>query len=79
MRPLTEVRAELNRIDRSKYNGKEPQQIADNLPDNMPKAHREIYMKGVDRVISCQRSGYNLNEIEAIKNHNHELHKLYHN
>jgi len=78
MRPLTEVRAELNRIDRSKYNGRTPEQIKNNLPGNMAGRHKALYMKRVDRVIRCQQSGMNINEIEAIKNSNHELHKLYH-
>lgn len=61
------------------YNGRTPKEIENNFPPAMPEVHRKLYMKGVETVIHCKESGYNLNEVEAIKNFNHELHKLYFN
>jgi len=59
------------------YNGKTVDQIKANLPVNMCESHRKTYMANVNRVIECQTTGYNLNEIEPLKNFNFNLINLY--
>ena len=56
--------------EKSLYNGKTIEEIRHNLPESMPQIHRNLYLNNCKRVIECQESGYNLNEIEMIKNSN---------
>ena len=64
-------------IEQNTYNGKTLDQIASNLPSNMLQLHKDIYLNNCKRVIECQVSGYNLNEIDIIKYANFILHKIY--
>lgn len=59
------------------YNGKTAAQVEANLPVNMCASHRETYMKNVAKVIECETTGYNLHEVESIKNFNFYLISLY--
>ena len=63
--------------EQNTYNGKTLEQIASNLPNNMIQLHKDMYLNNCKRVIECQVSGYNLNEIEIIKNANFILHNMY--
>ena len=63
--------------EKNTYNGKTLEQIASNLPSNMIQLHKDMYLNNCKRVIECQVSGYNLNEIEIIKNANFILHNMY--
>ena len=63
--------------EQNTYNGKTLEQIASNLPSNMIQLHKDMYLNNCKRVIECQVSGYNLNEIEIIKNANFILHNMY--
>ena len=58
------------KTEKSLYNGKTLEQIASNLPSNMIQLHKDMYLNNCKRVIECQVSGYNINEIEIIKNAN---------
>lgn len=64
-------------IEQTTYNGKTLEQIENNLPSNMIQLHKDMYMNNCKKVIECQVSGYNLNEIEVIKNANFILHNMY--
>lgn len=59
------------------YNNKTIEQIEQNLPPNMSDFHRLEYINNCKKVIERQTTGYNLNEIEGIKNYNFILIKLY--
>lgn len=59
------------------YNNKTIEQIEQNLPSNMSDFHRLEYINNCKKVIERQTTGYNLNEIEGIKNYNFILIKLY--
>ena len=63
--------------EKNTYNGKTLEQIASNLPSNMIQLHKDMYLNNCKRVIECQVSGYNLNEIEIIKNANFILLNMY--
>ena len=63
--------------EKNTYNGKTLEQIASNLPSNMIQLHKDMYLNNCKRVIECQVSGYNLNEVEIIKNANFILHNMY--
>ena len=63
--------------EKNTYNGKTLEQIASNLPANMIQLHKDMYLNNCKRVIECQISGYNLNEIEIIKNANFRLMDMY--
>ena len=63
--------------EKNTYNGKTLEQIASNLPSNMIQLHKDMYLNNCKRVIECQVSGHNLNEIEIIKNANFILHNMY--
>ncbi len=63
--------------EQNTYNGKTLEEIASNLPSNMLQFHRDMYLNNCKRVIECQVSGYNLNEIEIIKYANFILHNMY--
>jgi len=59
------------------YNGKTIEQIQGNFPANMCDTHKKTYLANVKRVIECQTTGYNLHEIEGLKNYNFNLISLY--
>ena len=59
------------------YNNKTLEQIAGNMPESMPELHRNEYLSNCKKVIECQTSGYNLNEIDGLKNYNFILISLY--
>lgn len=61
------------------YNNKTIEQISNNLPSNMPDFHRLEYLENCKKVIERQMTGYNVNEIEGIKNYNFILIKQYFN
>lgn len=61
----------------NRYNGKTVEQITSNLPINMCESHKTTYITNVVRVIECQTTGYNTNEIESLKNFNFNLISLY--
>lgn len=52
------------------YNGKTLEQIEANLPTKMIQLHKDMYLNNCKRVIECLASGYNLNEVDIIKNAN---------
>ncbi len=55
------------------YNGYTLEQISNNLPSNMLEIHKKQYLKNVKQVIQNQKSGFNLDYIETIKNSNFNL------
>lgn len=61
----------------SLYNGKTVDQIVSNLPANIHPSHKETYLKNVARVIECQETGYNLNEVETLKYSNFLIIQMY--
>ena len=63
--------------EQNTYNGKTLEQIASNLPSNMLQFHKDMYLNNCKRVIECQVSGYNLNEIDIIKYANFILYNMY--
>ena len=65
------------KTENSLYNSKTIEQICNNLPECMPQIHKDMYLNNCKRVIECQVSGYNINEIEIIKNANFILLKPY--
>lgn len=71
------IEEEVQYLEACLYNGKTIEEIRENMPDWFPKVHQYLYIKNCERVIECQKSGYNLNEIEPLKNFNHELFKSY--
>ena len=55
------------------YNGYTLEQISNNLPSNMLEIHKKQYLNNVEQVIQNQKSGFNLDYIETIKNSNFNL------
>lgn len=55
------------------YNGCSIEFICQNLPATMQECHKIEYINTCKRVIELQVSGYNLDQIESLKNYNHRL------
>jgi hypothetical protein len=52
-------------------------EIKNNLPKEMIKYHKEMYIKNYIEIITNEKTGYNLNYNECLKNSNFWLIKLY--
>jgi len=62
---------------KDRYNGYTIEEIEARLNPNMADCHKAEYMNNVREVIERQMSGFNLNEIENIKNTNFHITNLY--
>jgi len=62
-----------------KYNGYTINEIESMPFSGWSECHKKDYIKNCKQVIECQMSGYNLNEIECLKNYNFSLVKFYMN
>lgn len=65
------------KADPTKYNGYTLQEIEKNLNPSMIDIHKQDYLNNCKAVINRQTTGYNLNEIEGLKNYNFNLIKIY--
>lgn len=59
------------------YNGKTLEQIAANMPSNMPKIHRAQYLANCQEVINNESLGFNLDYCQQVRNANFMLISLY--
>jgi hypothetical protein len=71
-----EIYKNMPESDKPLYNGRTIEQIRNNMHPNMCAAWIDSYIDNCTRVIECQMSGKNLNEIEDLKNYNFNLLKL---
>lgn len=59
------------------YNGRSIREILQNLPANMPKVHRNLYIKNCLQVYNNENTGANLDDCETIRNANFNLINFY--
>jgi len=59
------------------YNGKTLDQIAANLPANMPEIHREQYLNDCKFVIENETAGFNIDYCQLVRNSNFRLIEFY--
>ena len=60
-----------------RYNGHTIEEIEAMPFIGWSECHKKEYINNCKRVIECQTSGYNLNEIECLKNSNFNLVRFY--
>jgi hypothetical protein len=63
--------------DRELYNGYTLEQIESRLNPAMTDYHKQDYLNNCKRVIECQISGMNTQDIESLKSYNFNLTRLY--
>jgi len=63
--------------DKPLYNGMTIEQIENNIRESMSNIHEKEYLDNCRQVITNQMTGYNLNQIDSIKNYNFDLTMYY--